>query len=604
MATDIPMSTMRPRTSVFFADYEMNSAASVPAHNNRSNRKSILIAPHDSYSSDPRLSKRMSYRKSTTFAQNDTFDDPEEEEAEQEREIAEELETVELKSVDAPPHTADKAAIEDIASFIRSKSNAGFERRESLAWQVAGERGYKLLQGRERYGTTTQAFVKDDINDEGRTRSRRVQYLEGLRGIIGFQTLLWIFFRIFAPAIVVDRDLDGSFPAAFVNNSPQWMNLIRKILSPLLFDGQLQMTMFIILTGRVGLLTFIERRDPLALAGPCFRRPFRLFFPIAITLAMVTIITATNGFKYADSMAAALNNQAARAPVMFTSVLEFFNALATFFFAPTAYKDARAVAFIPPSGISWYLEVIFQQTYVMTVYAWVLPFVTLKYKTIGLIAMIAMTAWVGRWSWYTITGLGIAEFAVVYKQLVFPDQAAGGRRLSIYGLRKNSKIVWVVPSVLVLLGVFFKYLWADALPRIAPNEIRAHADLNAAGLNLVDPLVEAYPRYDNWLLCTGLLLLIEMSPRVQRYLAWKPLAYLGRLSFSIALTSGTIMLSLGSVIYYCLTEALHFTNHATITGILFLIFIPLCLVCAELFSRIVDDASLAISRSFFRFSRS
>jgi len=484
------------------------------------------------------------------------------------------------------------------------KGDNRISRRESIAWQLNDERGYRVLQGMERYGITPDAFLKSDINDEGRTRDRRIKYIEGIRGVIGMQTLLWIFFRIFAPAIVVNRDLDGVFPATFVTESPQWMNLLRKILSPLFFDGGVQMTMFLILSGRVILLTFIERREPLALAGPCFRRPFRLFFPIAITLAVVMALTLTNGFKYASFMSDQLHNQAAQAPRKFGSVLEYFNSLATLFLAPTTEKDSRAVAFIPPSGISWYLEVAFQQVYVLTVYAWVLPYVTLKYKAIGITSMIALTAWVGRWSWYTVTGLAIAEFAVVYKQMVMPANPQA-RRLSIAGLRKDSKVVFIAPIIFVLLGVFFKYLWADAFPERAPYEIIAHASQNNAGLNYdTNPNTKAYPRYDNWLLCTGLLLLIELSPRAQRILSWAPLVYLGRLSFSIALISGTIMLSLGSFVYYHLVSNVHITEPATLLAILFAIFVPMSIVSAHIFSFIVDDASLAISRFMFRVSRS
>jgi peptidoglycan/LPS O-acetylase OafA/YrhL len=480
----------------------------------------------------------------------------------------------------------------------------GAGRRESLAWQVSDQRGYRILQGMDRYGPTPEAFTKDESNDEGRTRDRRIKYIEGIRGIVGVQTLLWIFFRIFAPAIVVNRDLDGVYPATFVNDSPQWMNLIRKILSPCLFDGDLQMTMFLILTGRVVLLTFLERREPLSLAGPCFRRPFRLIFPIAITLGIVTALSITNGFKYANFMSEQLHNQAAQAPKKFNSALEFINSLFTFFMAPTTEKDARAVAFIPPSGISWYLEVAFQQVYVLTVYAWVLPFVTLKYKVTGVVAFVALTAWVGRWSWYTLTGLGIAEFAVVYKQMLMPSNPAA-RRLSVAGLRQNSKVVWIAPIIFVFLGIFFKYLWADVLPQDALKEIKAHASQDNAGLNYdTNPVTKAYPRYDNWLLCTGLLLLVELSPLAQRVLSWKPLVYLGRLSFSIALLSGTIMLSLGSLVYYHLVSSMHMVNQAAILAILFAIFVPMSLVSAHIFSILVDDSSLFFSRFMFKVSRS
>lgn len=48
------------------------------------------------------------------------------------------------------------------------------------------------------------------------------------------------------------------------------------------------------------------------------------------------------------------------------------------------------------------------------------------------------------------------------------------------------------------LGVFFKFFWQDAIPKISPSEIVAHAAQSSAGLNHdTDPFTTAYPRYDN-----------------------------------------------------------------------------------------------------------
>ncbi len=79
--------------------------------------------------------------------------------------------------------------------------------------------------------------------------------------------------------------------------------------------------------------------------------------------------------------------------------------------------------------------------------------------------------------------------------------------------------------------------------------------------------------------------------------------HLGRLSFSIALTSGTIMLSAGSAIYYQLVTVHGFESYATLTGVMFLIMIPLCLIGAEIFSYVVDDAGLWLARGMFEFVR-
>ncbi len=63
------------------------------------------------------------------------------------------------------------------------------------------ERGYTILQGDARFDVTPKPFKDNDDDDVGRPRKHRISYLEGIRGLIAFQTLLWVFFRLFAPLL-------------------------------------------------------------------------------------------------------------------------------------------------------------------------------------------------------------------------------------------------------------------------------------------------------------------------------------------------------------------------------------------------------------------
>ncbi|GAK66239.1 uncharacterized protein PAN0_012c4461 [Moesziomyces antarcticus] len=465
------------------------------------------------------------------------------------------------------------------------------------------ERGYLVLKGADRYGLTSSAFSTDKTNDEGRKRTNRFAYLEGLRGVLGLQVLIWTFFRIFAPAIVADRDVDGVYPAAFVAAAPTWQTVLRKALSPLLFDGELQAAMFVILTGRASLQTYIERRVATGLAGPAFKRPFRFLIPMAVTLALVSLVIGVNGFRYASEMSSALQNQHATPPVQWGSALEYFNSLLFFFSSPLYFKTARATTFIPPSGTLWIIPVIFQQTYVLIILAFALPYTIMRYKNLGMILLILTTAWVGRWSWYTLTGLLLAEWSTVYLQLL----PAKGIPLNRQGTRFVP--TWVPGVAFALLGTMFKYLWIAAVPAKANNDIIAHVDGNTGRLNYgVDPSQVAFPRYDNWLLATGVLYLIEISPRAQKVLGNRVFVHIGRWAFSIALISGTLMLSLGSFVWHHLTAStaqggLAWTSEAGILGVLFVILIPASCLLAEAYSRAVDDSALWLANWMFKWIR-
>ena len=374
--------------------------------------------------------------------------------------------------------------------------------------------------------------------------------------------------------------------------------MLRKVLSPLLFDGELQAAFFVILTGRASLQTFIERRQAITLAGAAFKRPFRFIVPMAVTLALVSLVIAVNGFRYAPELSAALQNELAQPPRQWTSALEYFNSLLFFFSTPFYFKTARATLFIPPGGTLWIVPVVFQQTYVLIILAFALPYTIFRYKNLGMILLILTTMWVGRWSWYTLTGLLFAEWSTVYLQLL----PAKGIPLN----REASRHVpaWVPGVAFVLLGTMFKYLWTAALPQDFNNEIIAHVNGNTGKLNYdTNPAQVAYPRYDNWLLATGVLYLIELSPRTQRILGAKPLVYVGRWAFSIALITGTLMLSLGSLIYHHLTQTVGWTNQAGILGVLFLALIPASCGLAEVYSRAIDDGSLWCADWIFKWVR-
>lgn len=223
---------------------------------------------------------------------------------------------------------------------------------------IRDKRDYVIHQSKQRLGLTAKALSDNDGNDMGRTVERRIDYLEGVRGLLGLETLIWIFFRMFAPAIVTDVDIDGIRPALFVQQSPEWMSILRKVLSPLLFDGSLQMAGFIVLMGRVSVQTFVERREPTTLAGQCVRRPVRLLIPVALSLMMASVLSATSGFKNSAWLADRLRNQTLIAPPPLESAIVYFNSLVAFFFSPITYTTSRAVMSIPPYGVMWFVSAV------------------------------------------------------------------------------------------------------------------------------------------------------------------------------------------------------------------------------------------------------
>lgn len=417
------------------------------------------------------------------------------------------------------------------------------------------------------------------------------------RGLIGIEILLFIFFRLLAAPIAADTDADGTYPAPFLTGASSWQNGLRKGLAPLFWDATLPSTFFLILSGRVATLTFIERRNATSLAGAAFRRPFRFLLPVLVALAFTSVVSVAGGFAYAPRFAEATNNAIAQPPMIWDSFLEYLNTGFSLFFTVDPMTTNRGLAFLPPAGLSWFIPVVFQQSFTLYVFSVLLPFSTLKVKLWAFAVFIVVTYWLGTWAWYSLTGLEIAEMALVYLPLLPAAGIPLNRKASMH------LPAWIVPSGFLALGVTLKYLWAS-IPERRNDEYIYHADMVTGTLNRnLDPATTPYPRVDDYLLATGAMVLLELSPRVQRAFDNPLLRYFARISFTLYLTAGTVCLSLGSYLYFYLTEQKGWTSEQNVLAVLFFACVPLSIAVAEIGHLLVEEPALWVARWLFKFAK-
>lgn len=93
------------------------------------------------------------------------------------------------------------------------------------------------------------ALFKNRVSSD--ETSTYVPWIEGLKGLLAIESFFWLFFRTFLPACVY---------SGVIEDEPAWEAILRKVLSPLLWDGTLQWSFFLILSGRVVALRFREFR--------------------------------------------------------------------------------------------------------------------------------------------------------------------------------------------------------------------------------------------------------------------------------------------------------------------------------------------------------
>ncbi|KAE8196362.1 hypothetical protein A4X06_0g1430 [Tilletia controversa] len=480
------------------------------------------------------------------------------------------------------------------APFVDEKRAAApaAEEKEPVEYS---EHGFVVLKGKARSSRTDFAFNPDASSDLGRTHATRIGYLEGFRGLLALQFLIFTFFRLFAPAIVTDTDRDGTKPASFIDVAPAWHSTLRKALTPVLFDGNLQLAAGIILSGRCVLQTFVERRSAITLAGTAFRRPFRFILPLAVALAFTSVLSVIGAFKHAPELSAETSNVLALPPRIWESILTYVNSIVTLMMSEGFALNERGLAFLPPSTFSFVIPIIFRQTYSIMPIAWLMPYTVLKWKAIFLMVFITASWWSGRWVFYSATGLAIAELSVVYLPIM-------PRSINI--TRSGSIKFWLplLPLTTLALGIFLKYYFAS-MPEHS-DFMTTHVDVVTGRWTQSPNPIYRHTRLDDYLVAASSLLLLEISPRSVRALFDNfALRWLGRISFALFLTSGTIMLSLGSLIYHHMVHSMGVTDSSKVLAAVFFATVPVSLATAEIFFWLSETTSNVAAKWLFNWIR-
>ncbi|CEH18049.1 hypothetical protein CBOM_04479 [Ceraceosorus bombacis] len=203
------------------------------------------------------------------------------------------------------------------------------------------------IASEERESTPQNATAK---RGQDGTKPHRALHLDGLKGLIALQAWVYAFFLILCPGVITDTSVDGAQPAAFLLGGPKWQDKIRKVMSPLLFDGSLQVSFFLMISARVisegescSRLVFLPRPNA---DMPCIR------------------LAPSDGSFY-----------------------------------------------LSPRNTSWALARIFQQSFTVYALLVILPFVRAKYRLGGLAAFALVAAWVGSWAWYSVSGVIISDLS-------------------------------------------------------------------------------------------------------------------------------------------------------------------------------------------------
>jgi len=416
-------------------------------------------------------------------------------------------------------------------------------------------------------------------------------YLLGLRGLFTLSSFLWTFLSTFLPVSVKD---------AHDRSGPLWQRILRDTFSVIFWNESLIYSFFILVSARTVAIPFLLSPSRTAVASAVLRRGLRLWFPVAVALAVVKILSSTGaGTAYIDAFRERTGNSSVNTPYSLPSALAYFNSVFNLFWTTARFSEqAGNTAF--PGQMLWIVNVIYAQSYTVYMTMVIIPYTRNAWRVKAYLAFIVTAWWVQSWAWYTVTGL---LFADVVMNMRFKDRAQRGIPLWWWGGKQHRCPVWVPAAVLAVSGLLMQYLWTSWRPEYANKELLAHTGLYyTGGLNTLPHQGEPQARDDNYLVLLGLFLVVETVDWVQKSLQFPLFLYLGRRSLSWFLTQSIIVYSAGIKIHQHLTVGRGVPDTGA-TAVCLLVCLPTTVVFAELFYRLVDWPSQILAHIVFDWIR-
>ena len=341
-------------------------------------------------------------------------------------------------------------------------------------------------------------------------------HLLGLRGFLVIQSFLWVFLETFVPVAVKDS----------ANASgPTYEKVLRQSLSVLFWNDSLIYSSFIFLSARTICLPYLETPSKTAIASAVFRRGLRLWFPIAVTLAIVKILSSTIGTSHLDQYKQSTANLTLEVPYEIPNTLAYFNSVFNLFWTNKQFfSQAGNTAF--PSQTLWIINVIYAQSYTVYLTMVMMPYTRNPWRVKAYLVFILSAWWVQSRAWYSITGLLLTDAVI---NMGYAEKAHHGIKI----WRAMRCPMWIASIVLMAAGLVMQFLWTDWRPEYKNKELLAHAErYDSSGLNAAIDPKDPEARDDDYLVILGFHLMLECSPFIQKIFRNPFFTYLGRRSLS------------------------------------------------------------------------
>jgi hypothetical protein len=352
-------------------------------------------------------------------------------------------------------------------------------------------------------------------------------YLLGFRGLLVIEAFLWVFFHTFVPVAVADSANGGGKP---------WQEGLRKSLSVIFWNEYFLYGAVIFLSARSIAIPFIKNPKKEVIARSVLCRGITLWFPVAVSLAIVKIAFTNDWLEYIFDYKTGTGNQSINTPYMIPNALAYFNSVFHLFWTTHDFAiQAGSTAF--PSQTLWILNAIYTQSYTVYMTMIIIPYTRKKWRVQGAFFFVITAWWCQSWAWYTITGLLFCDMVMT---MDFKAAAQRGIPINLpFGLLRKPDgsayrlPVWVPAGFCVFAGFLMQFLWIAWRPSLFENEYEIHSGLYyTAGLNYDYDTNHTVARDDIYLILVGFFVFLESYDFWQRFFQNKFLVYLGKRSLS------------------------------------------------------------------------
>ncbi|KAI4738797.1 hypothetical protein E4T50_10743 [Aureobasidium sp. EXF-12298] len=390
--------------------------------------------------------------------------------------------------------------------------------------------------------------------------------------------------------------VQGDIPY-LTETAPHYQVLLRKILSPLLWDESFIFCFFILLSARTVAIPFLRNVSSATYARSLISRPIRMGIPLAVGLALSCIIFSTINTQYLEDFARLNGNPYLRAPERPDSALACFNSIWDLLWVTRDYSlQMGNLAF--PSWTLWVPSAIYLQSYTVYIFMVVLPYSRPSWHVTGLLMFAFGSWWFNSWGWYSATGLFLADIAI-----------NAPLRTALFRGWTNSRDTvrmpyWALAVVFLGIGTGLKYMWTAGLEKdFWSGEAHAHPAryLGGSSFGYFDG-TQPYPRMDNWLVIVGILLLIEFSEVTQKILSNGLFKAVGKRALSYYLVSTLLMYTAGIKIFLqCVVNA--GISSAGAKAAAFFVVLPCSIIGGEIFHRAFDRPAYWLGHAVFDWTR-